>query len=250
MTMRAAWAAAFEPRTAAGTATTAIIGPAAAAIFTTTAIVAATVVAIAPTAAVRPLETSPRIAADTRGIAREILARLGSAGARCACFAGQKNGIVFCDYRLGRGFGSGGLDAFAASLFVDFWLADGSRMQRTFVRCICFRFAEGMGVKSACLDILDLFCTYIVRLGFCLGSMNLLMFFSLGFFFFLLLFSFLVLFRLFEGGAAHERVGCGVRLCFFVLGFDQAGGDYRNIFLAKRCIGARRFLLDRARGAG
>ena len=248
MTMRAAWAAAFEPRTAAGTATTAIIGPAAAAIFTTTAIVAATVVAIAPTAAVRPLETSPRIAADTRGIAREILARLGSAGARCACFAGQKNGIVFCDYRLGRGFGSGGLDGFAASLFVDFWLADGSRMQRAFVGCIRFRFAERMRVLSACLDILDLLCTYIVRLAFRLGSMNLLMFFSLGFFFFLLLF--LVLFGLFEGGAAHECVGCGVRLCFFVLGFDQAGGDYRNIFLAKRCIGARRFLLDRARGAG
>lgn len=244
MTMRATWTAAFEPRTTAGTAAPAIIGS------TTSTVVASAIVAIAPAAAVRPLETGPRIASDARGIAREILARLGSAGARCAGLAGQKNAVVLCSRRCRRKFSACGLDGFAASLFVDFRVADSSRMQRTFVRGICFRFAERMGIKSACLDSLDLFSAYILRLDCRFAGVNLFVLFGMilgvGFFlfFFLLLF---LLFRLFEGSAAHECVGCGVRLRFFVLSFDQAGRDYGYVFFAKRSVIARGFLLDSVR---
>ena len=96
MTVRAAWTA-FESRTAAGTSAAAIWSAAA-----TTAIVAATVVAIASAAAVRTLEAGAWIAADARGITRKILARLGSAGARGACFTGKKDAVVFLNRGLGR----------------------------------------------------------------------------------------------------------------------------------------------------
>ena len=95
-----------------------------------------------------------------------------------------------------------------ASVFVGFWLADSSRVQRAFVRCIRFRFAERMGVKSASLDILDLFRAYIMRLCFRFAGVNLFVFFRLvlGVGFFLLLFLVLFYFCLFESGAPHECV--------------------------------------------
>jgi hypothetical protein len=203
MTMRATWAAAFEPRTAAGTSTTAV-GPTAA--TTIVAVVAAAIIAVAPTAPVRPLETRPRIAADARGITREIRARLGSAGARGACFAWKQNAIFQVD-RLGSRLTSGRLDGFADGLFVSFWLAYGSGVQCAFVRRICFRFAERMRVKSACLDSINLFRAHILRLDFRFASVNLFVFFRLllGVGFFLFLFFFV--FCLFERGPAHEGVG-------------------------------------------
>jgi hypothetical protein len=204
VTMRATWPAAFEARTATRTAA-ATIGSTGATIFAPT-VVAAAIIAIAPATTVRSLETGPRIAADARGIAREILPRLGGAGARGACFAWKQDGIVLCDGRLGRGFGSGGFDGFAASLFVGFWLFDGSCVQRAFVRRIRFCFAERMRIKSASLDSVDLFCAYVLRLGIRFACVNLFVFLSLLFdvrFFLLVLF----FFSLFESGAPHECVG-------------------------------------------
>jgi hypothetical protein len=62
-----------------------------------------------------------------------------------------------------------------------------------------------MRVKSASLDILDLFCAHILRLGFRFAGVNLFVFFSLvlgvGSFLFLFFFC------LFEGSTAHECVG-------------------------------------------
>src|SRR6266436_8290072 len=76
MTMLAAAWAAFESRTSAGTAATAI-RPAA----TASPIVSAAIIAIpsAAAAAERSLESSARIAAYARRVTREVRARLGSA---------------------------------------------------------------------------------------------------------------------------------------------------------------------------
>jgi hypothetical protein len=179
--MRAAWTA-FEPGTAAGTSAAAI-WPAGA-----TAIVASTVVAIASAAAVRPLEAGARIAADARGIARKILAGLGSAGAWGACFAGKKDAVVFLNRGLGRGFRSGGLDGLVPGFFMDVVIADGSGVQGAFVRRIRFGFAERVSVKSACLDSRDLFRAYILGLGFCCAGVNLVVLFGTPFNFLLSLF--------------------------------------------------------------
>jgi hypothetical protein len=245
MTMWATWTA-FEPRTAARATAAPIIGPASTAVVAAT-VVASAVVAIAAAAAVRSLETGTRIAANARGIAREILARFGSTGARRACFSGKQDRVVFDTGWGGSRFSSGGLDGFVASVFMDFWPADRSGVQRAFVRRIRFCFAERMGVQSASLDILDLFRAYILRLCFRFAGVNLfvfLSFFSLvlgvGFFLFFFLFDF----RLFKSGATHKRVRGNVSLRFFVLSFDQAGGDYRNVLFAKRSVAARGFLLN------
>src|SRR5216684_3639352 len=247
MTVRTAGTA-FESRTAAGTAA-ATIWPATAA-----------VVAIASAAAIRPLEACAGIAANARGVAREIRAGFGSAGARGACFAGKKDTVVFGDDGLGRGFGSGGLDGFVfvVSFLVNFVIADGSGVQRAFVGGVCFRFAECVSVQSACLDSLDLFRTNILGLGFRFAGANLFAFFNAVFrfglfvfffvFLFVLRFLFLFLFVFFlEDRATDERVGRRVRLRFFVLGLDEAGGNNSDVFVAERSIGASTLLLDDVR---
>src|SRR6266852_1600761 len=243
MTVRTAGTA-FEPRTAAG--------PAAATIWPATA----AVVAIASAAAIRPLDACAGIAATARGVAREIRAGFGSAGARGACFAGKKDTVVFGDDGLGRGFGSGGLDGFVfvVSFLMNFGIADGSGVQRAFVGGVCFRFAECVSVQSACLDSLDLFRTNILGLGFRFAGANLFAFFNAVFrfglfvFFFVFLFVLRFLFLFFlEDRATDERVGRRVRLRFFVLGLDEAGGDNGDVFVAGRSIGASTLLLDDVR---
>src|SRR6267154_4195073 len=109
MTMLAAAWTAFESRTSAGTAATAI-WPAA----TASPIVSAAIIAIpsAAAAAERPLKASSRIAAYARRVTREIRAGLGSTRAGCACLAGQQNGIVFCAARRRCRFRSGSLNVF------------------------------------------------------------------------------------------------------------------------------------------
>src|SRR5260370_26323018 len=70
--------------------------PSAAAIRSATAIVAIVASAIASAAAIRPLESRPRIAAaNARGIAREIFARFWTPGAPRTSLAAQKNSVVF-----------------------------------------------------------------------------------------------------------------------------------------------------------
>src|SRR5712672_3269580 len=189
MTMLAAAWTAFESRASAGTAAS-TIWPAA----TAPTIVSAAIIAIASAAAAaeRPLESSSRIAAYARGVTREIRARLGSARARCAGFAGEQDAVVFCYGRRRRGFRSGGLYAFWLHGFVGFIVADRCGVQRTLVSSVCFRFAESMGVMSACLKSCDLFRSYVVGLGFPFARMNLFVLFRFfgnlvgcfGFFFF------------------------------------------------------------------
>jgi hypothetical protein len=140
MTRTAAWAA-FEARAAAGASSTAIGSTATAGTMVAATIVAAAIIAIASATAIGPLEASARIATDARGIAREILARFGSAGTRCARFSGKQDAVVFHSERLRRRFGSGSLDRFVCRFFVEFEVAESCGVQCTFVRGICFRFA-------------------------------------------------------------------------------------------------------------
>ena len=143
MTVRTAGTA-FESRTATGTGTAAATIWSAAAAIVPAAIVSAAIVAIASAAAVGALEAGAGIAADARGVAREIRAGLGSAGVRGACFAWKKDAVVFGDDGFGRGFGSGGLDGFVfvLSFLVNFVIADDSGgVQSAFVGGVCFRFA-------------------------------------------------------------------------------------------------------------
>jgi len=87
MTVRAARAATLEARAGASASGTAALGSAATIVTST----------IASTAAIWPLKSRAWIAAaNARGIARKILARLlDSANAWRAGFPGQENGIVF-----------------------------------------------------------------------------------------------------------------------------------------------------------
>src|SRR5258706_15045637 len=119
MTMWAAWAAAFESRTAARTPATAIIGSTATTSVAATVVTTA-VVAIASATAVRPLETGPRVPANARGIAREILARLGCTGARGAGFTWKQGSVVFDTGGRGGRFASRGPDGVAGGLFLGF----------------------------------------------------------------------------------------------------------------------------------
>ena len=196
MTMLAAAWAAFESRASAGTAATAI-WPAA----TASPIVSAAIIAIpsAAAAAERPLKASTWIAAYPRGVTREIRARLGSAGARCAGFARKEDAVIICDGRRRRGFRSGTLYAFGLHGFVGFIVADRCGVQCTLVRSVCFRFAESMRVMSACLKSCDLFRSYVVGLGFPFARMNLFVLFRffgnlVGCFGFFLFFGFFLLF--------------------------------------------------------
>jgi len=136
--LASAWTA-FKSRTSAGTAASTIWSA-----TTAATIVSAAIIAIASAAAERPLESSSRIAAYARGVTREIRARLGSTGARCAGFARKEDAVIICDGRRRRGFRSGSFDALGLHGFVGFIVADRCGVQCTLVRSVCFRFAESM----------------------------------------------------------------------------------------------------------
>ena len=103
--------AAFETRPAAGASAT--IGTATTAVGTSAAAIRASATAIASAvasaAAERPLEAGTRIAADARGVAREIFQRSrGAANSGRASFTGEENHVVFDDRRaFGEGFAGG-----------------------------------------------------------------------------------------------------------------------------------------------
>jgi hypothetical protein len=83
---------AFETPASAVTASAAVRASVASAIRTPAAPAA---IAISAAAAERPLEAGTRIAADTRGLARELSQRFWSlSGNAGACFAGQQNYAV------------------------------------------------------------------------------------------------------------------------------------------------------------
>jgi hypothetical protein len=113
---------------------------------------------------------------------------------------------------------------------------------------IGFRFAQCVRVERSRLDGLNFFLTNI--LGFRFTGVNLFAFVRMVFC--LRLVVFLFLFVLFKNGAAHKSVGRSIGLCFFMLGFNQAGGNYgnlilRNVFFRERRIRASRLLLDNVR---
>lgn len=219
----------------------------AASIWSAAAIVSAAVIAIASAAAEGPLETGSRIAADARGVAREILARFRGAGARGARFTGKKNTVILRDGGGRRRFGSGGLQGFMAGFlvpdfFVNFVIADGRGMQGAFVGCIGFGFAERVRIQSPRLDRRDLFIANVLGLNLYFASVNFFGFFRS--FLRSVFYFFLIVVFFFENRATDERVGCGFRLSFFMLGFDQAGRNYGDILFAQGSVGARWFLLD------
>ena len=173
--------------------------------------------AIASAAAIRPLEAGARVAANARGIAREILPGFGSAGTRGACLAGKKDAVVFRKDGLGRGFRSGGLDGLVLGFFVDVVIAYSRGVQRAFMGRVCFRFGERVSVKSACLYGRDLFGANILRLCFRFVGLDLFVFlnvlFRFGFFLF-------VLFFFIEYCAAYKSIGRGIRLRLLMFGLD------------------------------
>lgn len=218
----------------------------AASIWSAAAIVSPAVIAIASAAAERPLEAGSRIAADARGLAREILARFGGAGARSARFTGKKNAVVVRDGGGRRRFGSGGLQGFMAGFFVpdffmNFVIADGRGMQGAFVGRIRFGFAERVRIQSSRLDRRDLFIPNVLGLNLHFAGVNFFPFFRS-----LLrsVFHFFLIFFFLEICTTYERVRSGLCLSFFMLGFDQAGGNYGDIFFAQGSVGASWFLLD------
>jgi len=246
MTMLAAAWAPFESRAATGTAATAIWSATAA-----STIVSAAIIAIASAAAEGPLKAGTRISAYPRGVTREIRARLRSARARCAGFAGEQDAVVFCDGWRKRGFRSGSFDVFGLHGFVGFIVADGCGVQRTLVRGVCFCFAERVRVKSARLNSRDLFRPYILRLGFRFARVNLIVLFRffgtvVGRFVFFLFFLFFLIFFL-KNRATDERVGRHFCLSFLMLGFDEAGRDHRDILFTEGSVGASRFCVHQIR---
>jgi hypothetical protein len=118
------WAsgAAFETRSTAGAS--AAIGTSTAAVRTATSAIraAATAVAsaVAPAAAEWPLEAGTRIAADARGVTREIFKRsCRAANSGRTCFAGKENHVVFDGRRALRKRLAGGCrDHLRLSTFV------------------------------------------------------------------------------------------------------------------------------------
>jgi len=219
--------AAFETRSAAAGASATAVGTSTAAIRASTTGIASTV---ASTAAERPLEARTRIAADARGVAREIFTgRCWTANTWRPSFAGEENRIFF-DGR--RAFYSG--------------LARGCRDHFLFDML-------DLGVL-----VLDVFMLAVLVLAMCCVVFGVLLshvrgefrpvgrasrFDFLGFFlgefrnfsgrcFFCFFRSFFgLLFRLFfvEFGAAGD--GVGFRFCggFFVFGLHEVGGERRNL---------------------
>src|SRR5689334_5544994 len=104
-----------------------------------------------------------------------------------------------------------------------------------------------MRVQCSRLESLNFFRTNV--LGFRFTGVNLFVFLDVVFGVRLSTFLFF-LFVLFKNGAAYESVCRSVGLRFFMLGFNQAGGNYGNLFFGnvlfrERRIRASRLVLDK-----
>jgi hypothetical protein len=196
------------------------------------------VAATIPSAALRPLESRARIAADARGItANKFFAR--SVGvARSASFAGKKNHIFLDDgFRgltlLGKGsvgFGfHAGYELIRAMAVVLLRFVVG--FVPGFVFGIMFDVQIGFGSFDGFL---------VFALGFVFGIFaRALGFLVLGvfaiFFFAEMLVCFVSFFFLFvEGCATSQSVGFGARLCFLMLGFDETSGKRGKLLFIER----------------
>jgi hypothetical protein len=225
----AAWAA-FETWSTAG---------ASAAIGTAT-----TIIPSAASAAERPLEARTRVAADARGIAREIFTgNARTADSRRTGFAGQKNGIVLDDRGFRHGFtgrssnhfllgvlGFGALvfrvlvfSVFVLSMFV---FAERRRMFGTLVRGVGCEFRAAGGTPG--FDFLGFF------FGETRNFHGRNSFRMTGFFFGLL---FAVFFLKFS--ATDNSIGFS--LGFLVLGFDKSGSKRGDLIVAQFNVTPNRF---------
>lgn len=207
---------------------------------------AATPTAVSSTAAERPLETRTRVAADSRGISRKILARRGRAtNAWSARFTGEKNRVIlngrvfcagFCRRRDQFGFGARLLGAGVFRSFVLYTVicfvfrfhmfAQSRRMLSTFVRGVSLGFRTCR--RAASLDFLAFVFGNLGRFG---GS---------NFFRFLRGFHFL--FRLVvEFRAANDGIGFSLVLHLLMLGFDEVRSEGRDLIFAQLCFPADLF---------
>jgi hypothetical protein len=252
--MPAMWAVAMARAAAPLEASTAAIWTAIRAAITTAissarpveAPTPAAVAATIPSAALRPLESRTRIAADARGItANKFFAR--SVGvAWSARFSGKKNDIFLDDGF--RGFTLSGKGS------VGFGFDAGDEFLRTLAGVLLgFMFGVVLGFVSRLVPGFLLGLTVCVQIGF--GSFDGFLMFAVGFVFgiFASTLGFFVLgvfaiffvvevvfclvsffFLFVEGCATNQSIGLGARLCFLMLGFDQAGGKSGELLFIKR----------------
>ena len=232
-------AAALEASTAAiwaavTTTITATISSARTVKAPTPAAVAATI----PSAALRPLESRARIAADARGITANEFFAWSVGVARSASFAGKKNDIFLDDGfgsftlrgkgSVGFGFNAGG-EFFGALAGVLLGVVIG--FVCGFLLRIMFRVQIGFGS-------VDGFLMFAVRFvfGIFASALGFLMLGVLAIFFVVEMLVCLVgfFFLFVEGCATNQGVGVGTRLCFLVLRFDHVGGKRGELLLIER----------------
>jgi hypothetical protein len=227
---------ALEAATAAiGTAIATTVSTARPVEATAPAAIAATI----PSAALRPLESRARIAANARGIAANEIFAWSIGVARSAGFTGKQNHIL-----LNEGFGGfapGGKGGI------------GFRFQ---ARAEFFGGVAGIVVIGCMLRILNrvmLGLIFGVLIRF--GSSNPLMMLAVGFvlgvfasalgflmfrFFVVLLFmqAFIdvvrIIFLFIESRTTNKGIGLGTCLSFFMLGLNQTSGESGELFLVER----------------
>jgi hypothetical protein len=237
------WAsgAAFETRSTAGAS--AAIGTSTAAVRTATSAIraAATAVAsaVAPAAAEWPLEAGTRIAADARGVTREIFKRSRrAANSGRARFTGEENHVFF-DGRsaFGDGFAGGCRDHLRFSLFVLGVIGIGVCLLAVFVLdmfklAVCGVvfgvFLRHVGGKfravgrASSFDFLDFFLGEFRNFGNYRGFRFFRLFFRLFFRFFFV-----------EFGAADDGIGFRFFRCLFVLCLDETGGESGDLIFVQ-----------------
>lgn len=188
-------------------------GPAAAIASTAVGTSATAAITAAAAAALRPLETRARVAADARGIPLELFAWNWSAGdAGSASFAGEKDGVVFDDRFIDGAFGGYGFNHLSVGVGMFFRSALGTD-GRGVVRAIVSGVGLGFGIFGG-----------RAFFGLLLGEFRL--YGSRNFFVFFFVFFFVKL------RATDQRIGIGVGLRLFVLGFHDTRGKSGEIFLA------------------
>ena len=220
------------------TTITATISPTRTVKAPTSAAVAATI----PPAALRPLESRARIAADTRGITTNKFFARSVGIARSTSFAGKKNHIFLDDgfagftlrgkRSVGFGFHAGDeLLSGMAGVLLGVMLGFVIGFVRGFLLRIMLRVQIGFGSVDGLL---------MFAVGFVFGIIaSALGFLVLGVFAIFFVVEMLVcvvgfFFLFVEGCAINQGVGVGARLCFLVLRFDHVGGKRGELLLIER----------------
>lgn len=232
--MATATATLEAPAATVGTAITTTISSARPIEASPPAAIAATI----PSAALRPLETRARIAANARGIPPDKIFA-GSVGvAWSAGFPGKKNYVLldegFSRFALrgnGIGFGFNTRRKFPGAM-PGVMFGSVLRIMLRFSREFMFRIMVQVQIRFRSFDGLLMFAVGVL-FGFFASAPGFLM---LGLFalFFVeeVLFGVVsFFFLLVEGSATNHGVGLGAGLSFLVLGLHQAGGKSGELFI-------------------